>query len=152
MCMVVFRVVALVLFVFYYNIGVFVVVGVYWFIMIVWFVCQKIYFCVDEYGKIQLCREYLFNFVIGFVYVFCFFNIKEGMIRIRVISYYVIMFGENILFIVMWYLFRILYGDIEIVVFIIVWGGFVCGFFCMVFYYCFYYFSFFVKGICVKKR
>lgn len=151
MCMVAFRVVALVLFVFYYNIGVFVVVGVYWFIMIVWFVCQKIYFCVDEYGKIQLCREYLFNFVIGFVYVFCFFNIKEGMIRIRVIFYYVIMFGENILFIVMWYLFRTLYGDIEIVVFIIVWGGFACGFFCMVFYYCFYYFSFFVKGICVKK-
>lgn len=151
MCMVVFRVVVFVLFVLYYIIWLFVVVVVYWFMMIIWFIFQKTRFCVDDKGIRYLCREYLFDVVIGFVYIFCFFNIREGMIRIRVIFYYVIMLGENIVFVVMWYLFRIFYGDIEIVVFSIVWGVFGIGFLCMVFYYFFYYLSFFMKGICVKK-
>jgi len=151
MCMVASRVVALVLFASYYNKGVFVAVGVHWFIMTAWLVCQRTRFCVDEHGTTHWCREYLFNSVIGFVYVFCFFNIKEGMTRIRVIPYYVIMLGENTIFIVMWYPFRTLYGDIETAALIIVWGGFACGLLCMVSYYCFYHPSLSVKGICVKK-
>jgi len=95
MFMVASRVVALVLFASHYTRGVFVAVGVHWFIMTAWLVCQKTHFCVDEHGKTYYIREYLFNFVIGFVYVFCFFNIKEGMTRIRVIPYYVIMLGEH---------------------------------------------------------
>ena len=151
MFMVASRVVALVLFASHYTRGVFVAVGVHWFIMTAWLVCQKTHFCVDEHGKTYYIREYLFNFVVGFVYVFCFFNIKEGMTRIRVIPYYVIMLGENTLFIVMWYPVRTLYGDIETAALIIVWGGFACGLLCMVSYYSFYHPSLSVKGICVKK-
>lgn len=151
MCMVASRVVALVLFASYYTRGVFVAVAVHWFVMTAWLVCQKTRFCVDEYGTTHLCREYLFNSVIGFVYIFCFFNIKEGMTRIRVIPYYVIMLGENTLLIVMWYPFRTLNGDIETAALSIVWGGFALGLLCMVSYYCFYHPSLSVKGICVKK-
>ena len=149
--MVASRVIALVLFASYYTTRVFVAVGVHWFSMTAWLVCQKTHFCVDEHGTTQLCREYLFNSVIGFVYIFCFFNIKEGMTRIRVIPYYAIMLLENTVFIVMWYPFRTLYGDIETAALIIVWGGFACGLLCMVSYYLFYHPSLSVKGICVKK-
>lgn len=151
MCMVASRVVALVLFASCYTSGLFVAVAAHWFIMTGWLVCQGTRFCVDDYGTSHLCREYLFDSVIGFVYIFCFFNIKEGMTRIRVIPYYVIMLGENTLFIVMWYPYRTLYGDIETAALGVVWGGFVLGLLCMVSYYCFYHPSLPVRGICVKK-
>lgn len=151
MCMVASRVVALVLFASYYTTGLFVAVAAHWFVMTSWLVCQQTKFCVDENGHTHLCREYLFDAVIGFVYIFCFFNIKEGMTRIRVIPYYVIMLGENTLFVVLWYPFRTLYGDIETAALGIVWGGFALGILCMVSYYRFYHPSLPVQGICVKK-
>lgn len=151
MCMVASRVVALVLFASYYTIWLFVATAVHWFIMTGWLVCQNTRFCVDEDGRNHLCREYLFDSVIGFVYIFCFFNIKDGITRIRVIPYYVIMLCENTVFIVLWYPFRTLYGDIETAALTIVWGGFGLGLLCMVSYYRFYHPSLPVKGICVKK-
>lgn len=151
MCMVASRVVALVLFASYYTTGLFVAVAAHWFVMTSWLVCQQTGFCVDENGNTHLCREYLFDAVIGFVYIFCFFNIKEGMTRIRVIPYYVIMLGENTLFVVLWYPFRTLYGDIETAALGIVWGGFALGILSMVSYYYFYHPGLPVQGICVKK-
>lgn len=151
MCMVASRVVALVLFASYYTIWLFVVVAVHWLMMTTWLIFQKTRFCVDDEGTRHLCREYLFDAVIGFVYIFCFFNIREGMTRIRAIPYYVIMLGENTVFVVMWYPFRTLYGDIEIAALSIVWGAFGIGLLCMVSYYSFYHPSLPMKGICVKK-
>ena len=151
MCMVASRVVALVLFASYYTTWLFVAAAVHWFIMTGWLVCQQTQFCVDDYGTPHLCREYLFDSVIGFVYIFCFFNLREGMTRIRVIPYYVIMLAENTLFVVMWYPFRTLYGDIETAALGIVWGGFGIGILCMISYYYFYHPSLPVKGICVTK-
>jgi len=150
MCMVASRVVALVLFASYYTTWLFVAMAAHWFMMTGWLVCQQTHFCADENGN-HLCREYLFDSVIGFVYIFCFFNIKDGMTRIRVIPYYVIMLGENTVFIVMWYPFRKLYGDIEVAALSIVWGGFAIGLLSMISYYRFYHPSLPVKGICVKK-
>ena len=152
MSMVASRVVALVLFASHYTIWLFVAMAAHWLLMTGWLVCQQTHFCVDQDGRNHLCREHLFDSVIGFVYIFCFFNIKEGMTRIRVIPYYVIMLCENTLFIVMWYPFRTLYGDIETAALSIVWGGFGLGLLCMVLYYRFYHPSLPVKGICVKKK
>lgn len=152
MSMIASRVVALVLFASFYTIWLFVAMAAHWIIMTSWLFCQKTRFCMDEYGRKHCCREYLFNTVIGFVYIFCFFNIKAGMTRIRVIPYYVIMLGENTLFIVMWYPYRTLYGEIETASLSIVWGGFALGCICMVSYYRFYHPSIPVKGICVRQR
>ena len=151
MSMVASRVVALVLFASYYSTWLFVVMAAHWFLMTAWLVCQKTRFCVDDDGRNHFCREYLFDSIIGFVYIFCFFNIKDGMTRIRVIPYYVIMLCENTVFIVMWYPFRTLYGDIETASLSVVWGGFGLGVICMLSYYRFYHPSLPVKGICVKK-
>lgn len=151
MCMVASRVVALVLFASYYTIWLFVVVAIHWLVMTTWLIFQKTRFCVDDKGIHHRCREYLFDAVIGFVYIFCFFNIREGMTRIRIIPYYVIMLLENTVFVVMWYPFRTLYGDIEIAALSIVWGAFGIGLLCMISYYSFYHPSLPVKGICVKK-
>ncbi|XP_068679613.1 XK-related protein 8-like [Montipora foliosa] len=149
--MVASRVVALVLFASYYTTWLFVAVAIHWALMTSWLVCQNTLFCVDENGRNHLCREYLFDFVIGFVYIFSFFNIKDGMTRIRVIPYYVIMLCENTVFLVLWYPFRTLYGDVEIAALSIVWGGFGIGVLCMIAYYRFYHPSLPVKGMCVKK-
>lgn len=149
--MVASRVVALVLFASYYTSWLAVAMVIHWSVMTIWLVCQHTKFCVDESGRKHLCREYLFDAVIGFVYIFSFFNAKDGMTRIRVIPYYVIMLSENTVFVVMWYPFRTLYGDIEIASLSIVWGGFGLGVLCMISYYWFYHPSLSVKGIFVKK-
>ena len=152
MCMVASRVVALVLFASHYTNWLFLVVAIHWFIMTVWLIFQRTRFCVDEYGNPHYFREYLFDLVIGFVYIFCFFNLKEGFTRVRVIPYYAIMLTENTLFIVMWYPFRTLYGDIEYAALGVVWAGFVLGLLCMTSYYRFYHPSLPVKGICARKQ
>lgn len=149
--MVASRIVALVLFASYYTSWLVVVMAVHWFCMTIWLVCQHTKFWVDESGREHLCREYFFDSVIGFVYIFSFFNAKEGMTRIRVIPYYVIMLTENTVFVVMWYPFRTLYGEIEIASLSIVWGGFGLGVLCMISYYRFYHPSLPVKGIFVKN-
>lgn len=96
---------------------------------------------MDEDGNEYLYWEKLFSVVIGFIYVFCFFNMWEGMIWKCVVLFYFIILVENLLFVFMWYLYRIFCGVMVIVVLGVVWGGFVFGIVCMLLYYCFYYFS-----------
>ena len=133
--MVASRIVALVLFASYYTSWLVVAMAIHWLCMTIWLVFQDTQFCVNENGRNHLCWEYLFDCVIGFVYIFSFFNAKKGMTRIRVIPYYVIMLSENTLFVVMWYPFRTLFGDVEIASLSIVWGGFGLGVLCMIAYY-----------------
>ena len=149
--MVASRVVALVLFASYNTLLLIIAMAIHWLFMTTCLVLQHTQFCVDENNRNHLCREYLFDFVIGFVYIFSFFNTKDGMTRIRVIPYYAIMLFENTVFVVLWYPFRTLYGDVEIASLSIVWGGFGLGVLCMISYYQFYHPSLPVKGMFVKK-
>lgn len=40
-------------------------------------------------------EEILFNMVVGIVYIFCWFNVKEGRTRYRMFACYTIVLTEN---------------------------------------------------------
>lgn len=150
--MVTSRVVAMVLFASYFKQWLFVAVGAHWMIMTMWLICQRTRFCTDEDGKEHPYREKLFSAVIGFIYIFCFFNTREGMTRKRVVLFYSIILVENSLFVSMWYPHRTLRGIMSIAALGVVWGGLVFGIVCMVLYYRFYHPSLPVQGIFLQKR
>ena len=146
------RVVAMVLFASYFKQWLFVAVGVHWIIMTMWLICQRTRFCTDEDGNEHPYREKLFSAVIGFIYIFCFFNTREGMTRKRVVLFYSIVLVENSLFVSMWYPHRTFRGVMAIAAFGVVWGGLVFGIVCMLLYYRFYHPSLPVQGIFLQKR
>nr|CAB06049.1 COS41.5 [Ciona intestinalis] len=82
--MVVGRVVAIVLFATVFQEWTLLILGLHWFLMTAWLVAQKTDFCNTWY------EERLFNAVIGIIYVFCFFNMKEGRSRCRAAFYYTV--------------------------------------------------------------
>lgn len=146
------RVVAMVLFASYFKQWLFVAVGAHWMMMTMWLICQRTRFCTDEDGKEHPYREKLFSAVIGFIYIFCFFNTREGMTRKRVVLFYSIILVENSLFVSMWYPHRTFRGIMSIAALGVVWGGLVFGIVCMVLYYRFYHPSLPVQGIFLQKR
>ena len=146
------RVVAMVLFASYFKQWLFVAVGAHWIIMTMWLTCQRTRFCTDEDGNEHPYREKLFSAVIGFIYIFCFFNTREGMTRKRVVLFYSIILVENSLFVSMWYPHRTFRGIMAITALGLVWGGLVFGIVCMLLYYRFYHPSLPVQGIFLQKR
>lgn len=151
-CMVTSRVVAIVLFASYFQQWVFVAVGAHWLIMTMWLICQRTRFCTDDEGREHPCREKLFCAAIGFMYIFCFFNTREGMTRKRVVLFYSVMLVENSLFVSMWYPHRTFQGLTAFVALGVVWGGLALGVLCMILYYRYYHPSLPVQGICLQKR
>ena len=150
--MVTSRVVAMVLFASYFQQWLFVAVGAHWLIMTLWLICQRTRFCTDEDGNEHPYREKIFCAVIGFMYIFCFFNTREGMTRKRVVLFYSIILVENSLFVSMWYPHRTFHGIMSFAALGVVWGGLVFGVVCMVLYYRFYHPSLPVQGIVLQKR
>lgn len=150
--MVTSRVVAIVLFASYFQKWLFVALGVHWLIMTTWLICQRTRFCTDEDGNEHPHREKFFCAVIGFMYILCFFNTREGMTRKRVLLFYSIMLVENSLFISMWYPHKTFQGIMAFSALGIVWGGLIFGVLCMVLYYRFYHPSLPVQGICLQKK
>ena len=150
--MVTSRVVAMVLFASSFHNWLFVALGTHWLIMTTWLICQRTRFCTDEDGREHPCREKLFCAVIGFMYIFCFFNTREGMTRKRVVLFYSIILVENSLLVSMWYPLRTFHGIAAYSAFGVVWGGLVFGILCMLMYYRFYHPSLPVQGIFLQKR
>ena len=146
------RVVAMVLFASYFKQWLFVAVGAHWIIMTLWLICQRTRFCTDEDGNEHPYREKLFSAVIGFIYIFCFFNTREGMTRKRVVLFFSIILVENSLFVSMWYPHRTFRGIMAFAALGVVWGGLVFGIVCMLMYYRFYHPSLPVQGIFLQKR
>lgn len=61
-------------------------------------------FCDTESGEQRPCHEYLFNMVIGAIYLLCFLNVKDEPTRYKYCAFYVIAFVENTTLISLWYL------------------------------------------------
>ncbi|XP_052256082.1 XK-related protein 6-like isoform X2 [Dreissena polymorpha] len=93
------RVIALGMFASQFKWGVFIVVGVHWIAMSSWLICQKTQFYQNR------CEEKCFNFVCGYVLVFCFLNVRDGRTRYRMILYYFIFYIENWLMLGFWFYF-----------------------------------------------
>ncbi|XP_077991539.1 XK-related protein 6-like [Glandiceps talaboti] len=123
------RVIALALFASIFLWAVFIIVIVHWLGMTLWLVVQKTEFCGTG------VEEILFDGVIGIVYIFCFFNMKEGRTRYRMATFYCIIFVENSFLIGLWYWQKEEDYVYTIPALFFVWGGFVIGIFCMILYY-----------------
>ncbi|XP_068135115.1 XK-related protein 6 [Hyperolius riggenbachi] len=78
--------------------GIFVVV--HWCIMAFWIIHGGTDFCMSKW------EEVLFNMVVGIVYIFCWFNVKEGRTRYRMFAYYAIILTENATLSFLWYFYR----------------------------------------------
>ena len=71
---------------------------VHWLCMTGWVVYQNTDFCQTQW------EERLYNAIVGVIYCFAFFNLKEGKSRYRIIIFYAIIILENyaFLFIFSW--------------------------------------------------
>ena len=74
--------------------------GLHWIFMTTWIFVQRTDFCTTWW------EERLFNAVVGVIYCFCFFNLKEGRTRWRMLIFYTIMLLENGVLLGLWYPYR----------------------------------------------
>ena len=65
--------------------------------MTAWVIWQDTDFCRE------LWEERLYNAVVGVIYCFCFFNLKEGKSRYRATIFYAIILVENFAFLSVFY-------------------------------------------------
>ncbi|XP_016132838.1 XK-related protein 6b [Sinocyclocheilus grahami] len=84
--------------VFHIYFGIFVVL--HWCAMAFWVIHGGTDFCMSKW------EEVLFNMVVGVVYVFCWFNVKEGRTRFRMVVYYLLVLVENTILTALWYTYR----------------------------------------------
>ncbi|XP_055042239.1 XK-related protein 6b [Misgurnus anguillicaudatus] len=84
--------------VFHLYFGIFVVL--HWCAMAFWVIHGGTDFCMSKW------EEVLFNMLVGVVYVFCWFNVKEGRTRYRMVVYYSLVLVENTILTALWYAYR----------------------------------------------
>ncbi|XP_055508636.1 XK-related protein 7 [Leucoraja erinacea] len=125
------RVIAFSLFasVFQLYFGIFIVS--HWCIMTFWIIHGETDFCMSKW------EEIIYNMVVGIIYIFCWFNVKEGRTRCRMFTYYFITFLENAALTVLWYLYRDSpITDFEALIIVcVVFSSFALGIFFMFIYY-----------------
>ncbi|CAM4692246.1 unnamed protein product [Leuciscus chuanchicus] len=115
--------------VFHLYFGIFVVL--HWCAMAFWVIHGGTDFCMSKW------EEVLFNMVVGVVYVFCWFNVKEGRTRYRMVVYYSLVLVENTILTALWYTYRDPVATDSYAASALC-GVFLCfasGVACMVFYY-----------------
>ena len=70
----------------------------HWLLMCAWLLYQKTQACYTR------CEEALFVLVLGAVYIFTFFNVKDQTTRVKYTLYYLLCFAENTAMITVWYI------------------------------------------------
>ena len=91
------RVLALSLFATAYPMYIFPVCAAHWLIMSSWLIYLRTEACVTR------CEEFLFCVVLGAVYIFSFFNVKEERTRWKYAGYYAFCFVENTVLVAFWF-------------------------------------------------
>ena len=117
--MVASRIITLVLFASVYQSWILLVICGHWFAMAIWVYRQGTSFCG---GKKNL--ERFFSAVIGFVYIFCFFNTKDGFTRRRLVIFYLVLFLADCVLMGLWLPYRHEYGIVFFIAVSWVFGGF----------------------------
>ncbi|KAK3919000.1 XK-related protein 6 [Frankliniella fusca] len=84
------RIAALVLFAICCQAWLFLLLGLHWLGMTVWVVLQKTDLCSTPW------EECAYNCVVGVVYCFCFFNLREGRARGRMLAFYIVTVTQNL--------------------------------------------------------
>ncbi|CAI9597209.1 unnamed protein product [Staurois parvus] len=80
---------------FHLYFGIFIVT--HWCLMTFWIIQGETDFCMSRW------EEIIYNMVLGIIYIFCWFNVREGRTRCRMTAYYVIVLTENVVLTVLWY-------------------------------------------------
>uniref|UniRef100_S4R816 XK-related protein n=1 Tax=Petromyzon marinus TaxID=7757 RepID=S4R816_PETMA len=75
-------------------------VAVHWCVMTFWVIYGETDFCTSKW------EEVLFNMVVGIVYIFCWFNVKESRSQRRMAVYYLLVSTENFALTLLWYFNR----------------------------------------------
>ncbi|KAM9342913.1 XK-related protein 7-like [Pholidichthys leucotaenia] len=126
------RTVAFALFasVFQLYFGIFIVS--HWCVMTFWIIQGETDFCMSKW------EEIIYNMVVGIIYIFCWFNVKEGPSRFRMTVYYTVTLAENVALTAAWYTYRgqQTTDSSALVVVCLVACSFALGTFFMLVYYC----------------
>ncbi|XP_029995713.1 XK-related protein 7-like [Sphaeramia orbicularis] len=126
------RTVAFALFasVFQLYFGIFIVS--HWCVMTFWIIQGETDFCMSKW------EEIIYNMVVGIIYIFCWFNVKEGPSRFRMTVYYSVTLAENVALTAAWYTYRGSHASDSsaLVVVCLVACSFALGTFFMLVYYC----------------
>ncbi|XP_007932724.1 XK-related protein 7 [Orycteropus afer afer] len=109
--------------------GIFIVA--HWCIMTFWVIQGETDFCMSKW------EEIIYNMVVGIIYIFCWFNVKEGRSRRRMTLYYCIVMLENAVLTGFWYSSRNFAPDFRSLILVcVVASSFALGIFFMCVYYC----------------
>ncbi|KAF7210237.1 XK-related protein 7 [Nothobranchius furzeri] len=126
------RTVAFALFasVFQLYFGIFIVS--HWCVMTFWIIQGETDLCMSKW------EEIIYNMVVGIIYIFCWFNVKEGPSRFRMTFYYSVTLAENVALIAAWYTYRgpQTSDSTALLVVCLVACSFALGTFFMLVYYC----------------
>ncbi|XP_012058615.1 PREDICTED: uncharacterized protein LOC105621770 [Atta cephalotes] len=76
----------------------FLFLGLHWFIMTIWVILQKTKFCSTAW------EERIYNCVIGLIYCFDFFNLRDDRSRYRVLIFYSVIAAQNVIFLIIYML------------------------------------------------
>ncbi|GFX16930.1 XK-related protein 6 [Trichonephila clavipes] len=103
-CVIASRVMALASFASVFGHWIFIFCAIHWCLMTSWLIFLRTSFCVSSTGHPRPIEEFIFNIVIGVIYVFCFVNVKEEPTRWKYATYYFIIWIENLVLVILWYL------------------------------------------------
>ncbi|KAJ3586242.1 hypothetical protein NHX12_012642 [Muraenolepis orangiensis] len=100
--------------------------------MTFWIIQGETDFCMSKW------EEIIYNMVVGIIYIFCWFNVKEGPSRLRMTLYYSVTLVENAALTVAWYTYRgpQTSDSYALLVVCLVACSFALGTFFMLLYYC----------------
>lgn len=124
------RVTAISLFATYFAYWAYVFAGIHWFIMFIWIILQEWKFSES------CCEQWILNIFMALIYVFCYVGLVDGYTRLRYLVYYVVVFFENTIMILGWYMFSgIMDRWYTYPALITVFGGFFIGIMFQMVYY-----------------
>ncbi|XP_026763004.2 uncharacterized protein LOC113521617 [Galleria mellonella] len=83
------RIPSILLFTIVFGIWTLVPLGLHWSVMTFWIIMQKTSFCSNK------LEEALYNVVMGFIYCFCYINLREGGTRYRLLMFYTLIVTQN---------------------------------------------------------
>ncbi|XP_071117324.1 uncharacterized protein [Haliotis cracherodii] len=123
------RVMALVMFATVFKAWVFLAAGIHWIAITIWISVKG-----TDFGD-GICERGLFQIVAGFMYIFCFLNLREGRSRYRMLVFYLVFFLENATLVAVWFAYKETSSVLDFVTPSVVFGGFVLGILCLLLYY-----------------
>uniref|UniRef100_A0A7M4FIP2 XK-related protein n=3 Tax=Crocodylia TaxID=1294634 RepID=A0A7M4FIP2_CROPO len=113
--------------------GIFIVL--HWCIMTFWIVHCETEFCITKW------EEIVFDMVVGIIYIFSWFNVKEGRTRCRLFIYYFVILLENTALSALWYRYKVppISDAFAIPALCVVFSSFLTGIVFMLMYYAFFH-------------